>query len=188
MRRKRTKISRKTAWTKVRLTLPDLDQAKAAVLRSLRSPESQRGYRHAIDEFIAWYCSEPRLSFNRAEVSRYKADLESRQLAPGTVTTKSTSVDGLQDGLEGGDLSVAHRTLGRPNKKQVGYVCVSCVRNPSIGLNEKLTSRTGNFGCRWTCAILRFGYMGASPSFTFTLSRVRLATVGERLTSTPEAP
>ena len=85
MRRKRTKFSRKIAWTKVRLTLPDLDQAKAAVLRSLRSPESQRGYRHAIDEFIAWYCSEPRLSFNRAVVSRYKADLESRQLAPGTV-------------------------------------------------------------------------------------------------------
>jgi hypothetical protein len=49
MRRKRTKISRIIAWTKVRLTLPDLDQAKAAVLRSLRSPESQRGYRHAID-------------------------------------------------------------------------------------------------------------------------------------------
>jgi hypothetical protein len=28
MRRKRTEISRKIAWTKVRLTLPDLDQAK----------------------------------------------------------------------------------------------------------------------------------------------------------------
>jgi hypothetical protein len=34
---------------------------KAVVLGSLRSPESQRGYRHAIDEFIAWYCSAPRL-------------------------------------------------------------------------------------------------------------------------------
>jgi hypothetical protein len=33
-------------------------------LDSLRSPESKRGYRHAIDEFIQWYCSEPRLSFN----------------------------------------------------------------------------------------------------------------------------
>jgi len=35
------------------------------VLNSLRSPESKRGYRHAIDEFIQWYCSEPRLSFNK---------------------------------------------------------------------------------------------------------------------------
>ena len=41
------------------LNLPDLDQAKSAVLNSLPSKESQRGYRHAIDEFIAWYCSEP---------------------------------------------------------------------------------------------------------------------------------
>jgi hypothetical protein len=44
------------------LSLPDLDQAKSAVLNSLPSKESQRGYRHAIEEFITWYCSEPRLS------------------------------------------------------------------------------------------------------------------------------
>ena len=37
------------------LNLPDLDQAKSAVLNSLPSKESQRGYRHAIDEFITWY-------------------------------------------------------------------------------------------------------------------------------------
>jgi hypothetical protein len=42
------------------LNLPDLDQAKSAVLTSLPSKESQRGYRHAIEEFITWYCSEPR--------------------------------------------------------------------------------------------------------------------------------
>jgi hypothetical protein len=27
---------------------------KAAVLRSLGSPDSRRGYQHAIDEFVAW--------------------------------------------------------------------------------------------------------------------------------------
>lgn len=53
---------------KSKLGLPDLDQSKAAVLDSLRSPESKRGYRHAIDEFIQWYCSEPRLSFNKVVV------------------------------------------------------------------------------------------------------------------------
>ena len=37
------------------LNLPDLDQAGSAVLNSLPSKESQRGCRHAIDEFIAWY-------------------------------------------------------------------------------------------------------------------------------------
>ena len=39
------------------LRLPDLDQAKSAVLNSLSSHEAQRGYRHAIDEFIEWRCS-----------------------------------------------------------------------------------------------------------------------------------
>jgi hypothetical protein len=34
---------------KTKLGLPDLDQSKRAVLDSLRSPESKRGYRHAID-------------------------------------------------------------------------------------------------------------------------------------------
>jgi hypothetical protein len=45
----------------MKLGLPDLDQSRSAVLNSLRSSESQRGYRHSIDEFIGWYCSEPRL-------------------------------------------------------------------------------------------------------------------------------
>ena len=44
------------------LRLPDLEVAKSAVLNSLSCPDAQRGYRHAIDEFVDWYCSEPRLS------------------------------------------------------------------------------------------------------------------------------
>jgi hypothetical protein len=31
-------------------------------------PDAQRGYRHAIDEFVDWHCSEPRLSFNKTVV------------------------------------------------------------------------------------------------------------------------
>ena len=34
------------------LRLPDLDQAKSAVLNSLSSVDAQRGCRHAIDEFV----------------------------------------------------------------------------------------------------------------------------------------
>lgn len=74
------------------LRLADLDQARSAVLNSLPSEESQRGYRHAIDEFIAWYCSEPRLSFNKAVVTRYRIHLESRQLAPGTINGRLAAV------------------------------------------------------------------------------------------------
>jgi integrase len=84
--------NRKIRRPKTRLGLPDLDQSKAAVLGSLRSPESQRGYRHAIDEFIEWYCSEPRLSFNRTVVLRYRMQLESRNLAPGTINVRLAAV------------------------------------------------------------------------------------------------
>jgi len=86
------KNRKKSRAPKTRLRLPDLDQAKAAVLLSLRSPESQRGYRHAIDEFISWYCSEPRLSFNKTVVTRYKGFLEDRHLASGTINVRLAAV------------------------------------------------------------------------------------------------
>ena len=60
------------------LLLPDLDHCKLAVLNSLGSPASRRVYEYAIDQFIAWYCSEPRLAFNRIVVVRYRMYLESR--------------------------------------------------------------------------------------------------------------
>jgi hypothetical protein len=80
----RSRVNRKKAKTILRL--PDLEHAKAAVLNSLTSADAQRGYGHAIDEFVDWYCSEPRLAFNRIVVLRYRSYLESRQLAPGTST------------------------------------------------------------------------------------------------------
>jgi hypothetical protein len=46
------------AVPKTVLRLPDLDQAKSAILNSLSSKDAQRGYRHAIDEFIEWYVSQ----------------------------------------------------------------------------------------------------------------------------------
>jgi site-specific recombinase XerD len=72
--------------------LPDLEHAKAAVLNSLNSADTKRGYRHAIDEFVDWYCSEPRLAFNRIVVLRYRSHLESRQLAPGTINLRLGAV------------------------------------------------------------------------------------------------
>ena len=80
---KAPKNRRKHTAPKTVLKLPDLDQAKTSVLNSLSSKDAQRGYRHAIDEFVDWYCSEPRLSFNRTVVLRYRMPLESRNLAPG---------------------------------------------------------------------------------------------------------
>ena len=89
---KRKSKKRRTGKPKTRLGLPDPDQSKAAVIGSLRSPESQRGYRHAINEFIDRYCSEPRLSFNRTVVLRYRIHLESRSLSPGTINVRLAAV------------------------------------------------------------------------------------------------
>jgi site-specific recombinase XerC len=82
----------KTRRPKTKLGLPDLDHSESAVLDSLRSPESKRGYRHAIDEFIQWYCSEPRLSFNKIVVTRFRIALENRGLAAGTINGRLAAV------------------------------------------------------------------------------------------------
>ena len=62
------------------LAFPDLEHAKAAVLNSLTSASGQRTYDHAIREFVAWHCSEPRLAFNRTVVLRYRMHLDDHSL------------------------------------------------------------------------------------------------------------
>src|SRR5215510_6314744 len=74
------------------LRLPDLDHCKRAVLNSLGSPASRRVYEFAIDQFVAWYCSEPRLAFNRIVVMRYRMYLESRHLAANTINQQLAAV------------------------------------------------------------------------------------------------
>jgi site-specific recombinase XerD len=74
------------------LRLPDLEQSKNAVLNSLAATSSQESYGHAIEEFIAWYCSEPRLAFNRTVVLRYRFFLEQKNLAPATINVRLAAV------------------------------------------------------------------------------------------------
>jgi len=82
----RRKKTNKRARAKSILRLPDLEQSKNAVLNSLAAASSQESYAHAIDEFIGWYCSEPRLAFNRSVVLRYRFFLEQKNLAPSTIS------------------------------------------------------------------------------------------------------
>jgi site-specific recombinase XerD len=89
--RRKTKHG-KSNRAKTKLGLPDLEHAKSAVLVSLRSPESQRSYRRSIDDFVRWYCSEPRLSFNKIVVTRYRIHLEGQLLAPGTINVRLAAV------------------------------------------------------------------------------------------------
>src|SRR5579872_4225847 len=85
------KSKRKRA-PKTVLKLPDLEQSKSAVLNSLTSPSSQRSYDHAIREFIDWYCSEPRLAFNKTVVTRYRISLEQRHYASSTINLRLAAV------------------------------------------------------------------------------------------------
>src|SRR6202035_4319398 len=86
--RKKSKRSK----SKTILRLPDLEQSKNAVLHSLAAASSQESYGHAIDEFIGWYCSEPRLAFNRTVVLRYRFFLEQNNLAPATINVRLAAV------------------------------------------------------------------------------------------------
>src|SRR5207249_11840812 len=74
------------------LALPDLDESKAAVLGSLTSKCGRQTYDRAITDFVEWYCSEPRLAFNRTVVLRYRICLEQKQYAPTTINLRLAAV------------------------------------------------------------------------------------------------
>src|SRR5215471_12100121 len=134
MKRKPHSRTKRTA-TKSVLRLPDLEHAKSAVLNSLTSPDAQRGYRHAIDEFVDWSCSEPCLAFNRIVVLRYRSHLESRQLAPGTINLRLGAVrrlayEAADCGLLSADLAAGIRRV-----KGVGHVSVQTTE-PYLGCKQ----------------------------------------------------
>ena len=98
------------------LRLPDLEQSKNAVLNSLAAASSQESYGYAIDEFIGWYCSEPRLAFNRTVVLRYRFFLEQKNLAPATINVRLVAVRRLA--YEASDSTETRSTPSR--RKQLG--------------------------------------------------------------------
>lgn len=127
---------RKRSFTKSVLRLPDLEHAKAAVLNSLTSRDARRGYRHAIDEFVDWYCSEPRLALNRTVVLRYRSHLESRQLAPGTINLRLGAVRRLA--YEAADCGLPNADLA------AGIRRVKGVKKLGVRLGNWLTAEQGH--------------------------------------------
>src|SRR5215470_1980715 len=127
--------TRRRRTTKSVLRLLDLEHARSAVLSSLSSQDAQRGYRHAIDEFVDWYCSEPRLAFNRTVVLRYRSHLESRQLAPGTVNLRLGAVRRLA--YEAADCGLLSADLA------AGIRRVKGVKKLGVRLGNWLTAEQG---------------------------------------------
>jgi integrase len=98
------------------LKVPDLEQSKSAVLNSLPSVSSQRSYDHAIRQFIEWYCSEPRLAFNRIVVTRYRIFLEQAHYASSTFNLRLAAVrrlayEAVDAGLLSPDLAAGIRRV-----------------------------------------------------------------------------
>jgi hypothetical protein len=115
----KSKIRRKRTPKSV-LKLPDLEQSKSAVLNNLTSPSSQRTYDHAIREFIDWYCSEPRLAFNKTVVTRYRISLEQQHYASTTINLRLAAVrklayEAADCGLLSADLAAGIRRVRVPN-------------------------------------------------------------------------
>ena len=126
---------RRRSSTRSVLRLLDLEHSKTAVLNSLTSQDAQRGYRHAIDEFVDWYCSEPRLAFNRIVVLRYRSHLESRRLAPGTVNLRLGAVRRLA--YEAADCGLLSADLA------AGIRRVKGVKKLGVRLGNWLTAEQG---------------------------------------------
>src|SRR5216117_750073 len=127
---------RRRSSTRSVLHLPDLEHSKTAVLNSLTSQDAQRGYRHAIDEFVDWYSSELRLAFNRIVVLRYRSHLESRQLAPGTVNLRLGAVRRLA--YEAADCGLLSADLA------AGIRRVKGVKKLGVRLGNWLTAEQGH--------------------------------------------
>jgi site-specific recombinase XerD len=90
-------------------TIPELHKSKTAVLNTLASQHSRRSYEYAIERFIAWYCSEPRLTFNRSVVVKYCSFLERLSLSAATINLHLSAIRRLADeSAENGWLSPEH--------------------------------------------------------------------------------
>jgi site-specific recombinase XerD len=74
------------------LNLPDLEQSKSAVLNSLASLNSRRAYEYGIREFTEWYCSEPRLAFNKTVLTKYRMFMEQAHYSASTINLQLTAI------------------------------------------------------------------------------------------------
>src|ERR1700739_4112560 len=134
MRKRKTRPS----CRKIVLRLPDLDHAKLSVFNSLSSPNSRRNYKFAMEQFISWYCSEPRLALNRAVVLRFRLHLESLGLAAGTVNQRLAA--GRQVAYEAADSGLLSPELAAGIRRVKGA--------------KQLGARTGNWLTRDQAGLL----------------------------------
>jgi site-specific recombinase XerD len=112
-----------------------VEHSKSAVLNSLTSASSKRSYDLAIREFIDWYCSEPRLAFNRTVVTRYRIALEQHPYAPSTISLRLAAIRRLA--YEASDCGLLSSDLA------AGIRRVKGVRRLGVRVGNWLTAEEG---------------------------------------------
>jgi hypothetical protein len=148
----------KTRHRRTVLRLSDLDHSKSSVLNTVTSPASRRTYEYAIEEFIAWYCSEPRLALNRIVVVRYRIHLEATGLTEATIDQRLAAVRRLAHeaadcGLLSPDLAVRIQRV--KGAKQLGH-------RSGNWLSLEQSSCLVNCVRRWPAAAERLCHAGDS--------------------------
>ena len=165
------------------LKLPDLEQSKSAALNSLPSVSSQRSYDHAIRQFIDWYCSEPRLAFNRIVVTRYRIFLEQAHYASSTINLRLAAVrrlayEAADSGLLSPDLAAGIRRVKGAKKHGTrvgnwltadqGRALLSSFDRAAPRANELCWSSSAKFRARpnpWPMLVILFPPEPPSRSF-----------------------
>jgi site-specific recombinase XerD len=62
------------------------------VLDGIASPHTRRAYSQALEEFLIWFQDEPGRTFTKATVQRYRAELETKGLAPSSVNVRLSAI------------------------------------------------------------------------------------------------
>jgi site-specific recombinase XerD len=62
------------------------------VLDGLSSRHTRRAYSQALDEFLIWFRDDPGREFNKAAVQKYRAELETKGLAPSSINVRLSAI------------------------------------------------------------------------------------------------
>jgi hypothetical protein len=127
---------------------------KALVQDSVSSPITKRVYNLGLDEFIAWFSSEPRpAGFTKATVMAWRVALEARGLGPISINVRITAVRKLA--VEAADNGLSP-DLRNPQSAEGGSRCRAkdCLRfNNNLARLRKsagpLVASWSGFRCCW---------------------------------------
>jgi site-specific recombinase XerD len=62
------------------------------VLDGLSSAHTRRAYSQALEEFLVWFRDEPGRTFNKAAVQKYRAELETKDLAASSINVRLSAI------------------------------------------------------------------------------------------------